>query len=137
MEESREGGCQCGALRYEFSGQPIVVVACHCLDCQRQSGSAFGLSMVVRRDAFRWHSGNPATFLTKADSGIPKKCVFCPACGTRIYNALDSMPDTFNLKPGTLDDTSWFEVSFHVWTKRKQPWLVIPDGCRTFDANPG
>jgi hypothetical protein len=136
MDESREGGCQCGGLRYELTSEPMAVVVCHCRDCQKQSGSAFGLSMVVRRDAFRWSQGEPASFHTRADSGTPKECAFCPTCGSRIYNALGSMPRTFNLKPGTLDDTSWFEPSLHVWLARKQPWVAVPATARTFDANP-
>ena len=130
------GGCQCGGLRYELSGDPVVVVACHCRDCQRQSGSAFGLTMLVRPEDFRFTTGEPAHFHTRADSGTPKECVFCPSCGVRIYNALGEKK-TLNLKPGTLDDTTGVEPIMHVWVDRKQPWLELPPGVKTFDFNPG
>ncbi len=132
----RSGACQCGALRYEIVGEPIAVAACHCRDCQRQSGSAFSLSMLVPREAFHWLSGEPATFSTTADSGASKDCVFCGTCGGRIYNALGSMPATLNVKPGTLDDTSWFEPRLHTWLERKQPWVPIPEGSAQFERNP-
>ena len=112
------------------------MAACHCQDCQRQSGSAFSMSMLVPRDALRWLSGEPKTWSTKADSGARKDCILCGTCGIRIYNALESMPATFNVKPGTLDDTSWFEPALHTWIDRKQPWVPIPAGAAQFARNP-
>ena len=136
MAELRQGGCQCGALRYEISGEPVALVACHCKDCQRQSGSAFGMSLIVKREHFRWLGGEPRTFVTKGDSGARKDCLFCGECGSRIYNATAKLPDTLNVKPGTLDDTSWLSPVMHVWTASKQPWTPIPDGVRCFERNP-
>lgn len=136
MAGTREGGCQCGGLRYEVSGDPLAVIVCHCSACQRQSGSAFGMSMIVGRDAFRWLAGEPRTFTTLADSGATKLCVFCGGCGGRIYNALSSLPTVFNIKPGTLDDTSWLEPSLHAWLDSKQSWAPVPDGVRCFARNP-
>ena len=136
MGETLAGGCQCGGLRYEISGEPIAVVACHCRDCQCQSGGAFGMSMLVPREAFRFRSGEPRTWTTEADSGATKDCVFCPDCGTRIYNAVSSMPAMFNVKPGTLEDTSWLEPSMHVWLSQRQPWVPVPEGARCFEKNP-
>lgn len=137
MDERRCGGCQCRSLRYEFEGHPVAVTVCHCADCQQQSGSAFSMSMLVPKKAFRWLAGEPARFHTQADSGADKLCVFCRDCGTRIYNELSSMPATFNLKPGTLDDTSGFEPALQVWTSNKQPWLELPGRIRAFEKNPG
>ena len=132
----REGGCHCGKLRYRVTGEPLGVSVCHCADCQRQSGSAFSMSMVVPKDAFEWLAGEPARFAMKADSGADKDCLFCASCGVRILNRLGSMPDSVNVKPGTLDDTSWLEPKLHVWTRSKQPWVEIPAGATSFDANP-
>ena len=137
MAIRREGGCECGALRYAIEGEPLAVAACHCAQCQRQTGSAFGMSMVVPRTAFAWISGEPRSYHTRADSGADKECVFCGNCGIRIYNALTSLPQTFNVKPGTLDDTGWFTPGLHVWLSSKQPWTPVPDGAPHFDENPG
>lgn len=136
MDDVMEGGCQCGELRYRVKGRPLATVACHCTECQRQSGSAFGMSMVVPRERFELLSGQPRTFTRDADSGAKVECAFCPGCGTRIYHAPSSMPETVNVKPGTLDDTSWLEPAAHVWVKRKQPWVMIPDGVPTREGNP-
>lgn len=135
MAEKLVGGCQCGELRYEVEGPPLAVAVCHCGDCQKQSGSAFGMSMVVRREAFRWTAGTPSSYATKADSGADKECVFCRSCGTRIYNSV--RPTTLNVKPGTLDDTSRLEPSLQVWLSRKQPWVPLAEGIPSFEGNPG
>ena len=134
---SREGGCQCGSLRYRVDAEPLAIAACHCTECQRQSGSAFGMSMVVPRDGFRLTSGEPRTFTRAADSGGTVTCAFCPDCGTRIYHENHSLPGTVNVKPGTLDDTSDLAPRLHVWLASKQPWVPVPEDGRRFDKNPG
>ncbi len=94
------------------------------------------MSMIVPRDGFSWLAGKPKTFRTKSDSGADKDCLFCAECGIRIYNALSSMPATLNVKPGTLDQTSGFEPSLHVWLSSKQPWVPVPETAARFDHNP-
>ena len=129
MNGSREGGCQCGAVRYRISGKPIALAVCHCMDCQRQSGSAFGMTMLMRKDSFEILSGELRSFTKVAESGNSLSCLFCPNCGNRIYHEdADASGNIVRLKPGTLDDTSWLEPDIHVWTKRKHPWVAIPEG---------
>ena len=79
------GGCQCGQVRYELTGEPIRLIACHCTECQRQSGSAFGMSMLVRQDDLKI-SGVTKSFVRVVDSGNENIAVFCPDCGVRIHN---------------------------------------------------
>src|SRR5262249_60405819 len=76
MNQPRQGGCQCGTVRYEVAGDPLMVVVCHCSDCQRQSGSAFGMSFIVPRGSFRLLRGEVKTFTRKADSGRAATCTF-------------------------------------------------------------
>ena len=128
METTLEGGCQCGRVRYRLEGRPPGLAVCHCRGCQRQSGSAFGMSLAVPRDAFRLTAGELAAFTVVCDSGRRKECSFCPGCGTRIHHRV--LEGALSLKAGTLDDTSWLEPQAHYWTKRRQPWVVIPDGVR-------
>lgn len=136
MGEERTGGCQCGTLRYRIEGDPVALVVCHCRECQRQTGSAFGMSLVVPRDGLVITAGEPKIFSRVADSGRRVRCAFCPDCGTRIYHAPEAMADTVNVKPGTLDDTSGLEPRAHVWTSSKQPWVSIPDGVRQYERQP-
>ena len=120
---TQAGGCQCGAVRYLLEGRAYRLNVCHCRDCQRQSGSAFGMSLVIPNDTFRLMAGTLKTFVTQSDSGRSKTCAFCRDCGVRIYNATSRM---MSVKPGTLDDTSWLRPDGHYWLKRKQPWALLP-----------
>ena len=129
MARSMEGGCQCGSLRYRLDGEPLGLAICHCTECQRQSGSAFAMSLTVPKESFRLLSGELKTFTTLCDSGRTKECAFCPSCGTRIYHQGEA---GMSIKAGTLDETSGLHPDAHYWTKSKQPWVPIPDGARTF-----
>jgi hypothetical protein len=132
----RAGGCECGGIRYRVTGDPLAVTICHCTQCQRQSGSAFSMSLVVLREHFQLLRGEPRTFTTTSDSGARKGCLFCATCGVRIYNALERMPATVNVKPGTLDDTAWLAPQLEVWRASRQPWLELPELGPRFDGNP-
>ena len=136
MSDANEGGCQCGKVRYRLEEKPLALAVCHCGECQRQSGSAFGMSLIVPKDSFRLLAGAPKIFTRAADSGASVACAFCPDCGTRIYHAPTSKVGTLNVKPGTLDDTSWLAPNVHVWTKNKQPWVLVPEGVKSLEGQP-
>lgn len=129
MRHGAEGGCQCGAVRYRLKGEPEGLTACHCRDCQRQSGSAFSLSLDVPDEAFELLSGRLETFTVPCDSGRTKECAFCGSCGTRLYHRGEW---GMSIKAGTLDDTSRLTPDAHYWTKRKQAWVQIPEGVQSF-----
>lgn len=136
MGEVRRGGCECGALRYEITQDPVATAMCHCTQCQKQSGSAFSMSLVVPRTGFAFTRGEPKIFAGVADSGADKQMLFCAECGVRICNRLSGMPNTVNVKPGTLDDTSGLAPIVAVWTASKQPWSPLPEGIVQFEGNP-
>jgi hypothetical protein len=131
----RTGGCQCGRVRYLFTGEPLMLAICHCTECQRQSGSAFGMSMIVP-DANLSVEGELKSFERSSDSGRPVRCYFCPECGTRIYHKVTYVQGMTNLKPGTLDDTSWLAPRVQSWTSTKQPWVPLVDGLPQHPTQP-
>lgn len=136
MRSTLEGGCQCGAVRYRIKGEPVSLVVCHCKECQRQSGSAFGMSLIVRTTEFAL-TGNVSIYRRVADSGNGVKCAFCPTCGTRVYHEPERMSGmAVNVRAGTLDDTSALKPAAHVWTRSKQTWFEIPPGVPHFDEQP-
>jgi hypothetical protein len=136
MAATYTGGCQCGNIRYEILGTPKQIVACHCSDCQRQSGSAFGMTLVVDEADFRLIQGEVKTFTSKSDRGRAKLGAFCPDCGTRIYHKPEWRKGTVSVKPGTLDDTRWLTPDVHLWTRSKQSWVTIPEGATAYDKQP-
>ncbi|HWG81081.1 MAG TPA: GFA family protein [Stellaceae bacterium] len=133
------GGCQCGAVRYAVDAPPVTVYACHCHDCQRQSGAAFALSMVVPRQAIRILSGTPGEWLrpgAATASGTPTRCLFCSECGARLYHLPERNRDIAVVKPGTLDDTSWLVAVGHIFTANAQPWVAIPSETVNYPRHP-
>lgn len=131
----RSGGCQCGNVRYWLTTENIIVYACHCQECQKQTASAFALSVPVLRDDFMIE-GPLASYDRSAASGATTSCWFCPACGTRLYHQSSGSPHFITLKGGTLDDTSDLAPVAHLWIRRKQPWLQLPGGIQTFETQP-
>ena len=117
------GGCQCGALRYEVRAEPIAVWACHCSQCRKQSGSAFGLSMAIPLEALVFTSGEPAVWTRAADSGHMVDCLFCSQCGSRIAHRRHDHQGRITLKPGTLDSIGWFAPAAHYFTGDAPAWV--------------
>jgi hypothetical protein len=129
------GGCQCGAVRYVLEAKRHPVYACHCRECQKQSAAAFGLSMPVRADDIEV-TGELAFYERATDSGSRTRCAFCPQCGTRLYHRSARYPDILTLKAGSLDDTSGLAPAAHIWTSRRQPWVILDDGVPAFETQP-
>lgn len=131
------GGCQCGTIRYEFKGEPVQQVACHCTECQHQSGSAFGMTLVVNANDFRITRGEVKLYHSTSTSGRRKLGAFCPECGNRIYHQPEWRQGRISIKPGTLDDTSWLKPDVHIWTGSKQAWVIIPADAKAYETQPG
>jgi hypothetical protein len=129
------GRCQCGAVSYEISAEPEALYVCHCRECQRQSASAFGISLIVPATAFRIREGQINTWTRPTDSGHTLTCMFCPACGTRLWHA-DPDSDRISVKGGTLDVPPDLTHAVHIWTARKLPGVFIPAGARSFPGEP-
>ena len=100
------GGCLCGAVRYESTGEPGFALLCHCRDCQRQSGSAFAAGWRVPAAGFRVTQGEPKLYVRAADSGNQITRAFCPDCGTMLVLRVSERPDLVAIRVGTLDDPS-------------------------------
>ncbi len=130
-----KGGCQCGAVRYTLNVERFVIYACHCLECQKQSASAFGLSVPIQL-ADLDISGALRAYERDTASGGRTACWFCPACGSRLYHQPKAAPDRATLKGGTLDDTSALKVAGHLWVCRKQPWVKLDPSAPAYDTQP-
>jgi hypothetical protein len=130
------GGCQCGQLRYEVRAEPLSVYVCHCTECQRQSGSAFAMSVIVPRPALVFTAGAPQRWSRITERGNVLDGDFCPQCGVRIAHHPRINEAVSILKPGTLDDTRWLVPVGHIWTRSAQPWVDIPEGSVIFEGHP-
>jgi hypothetical protein len=127
-----EGGCQCGAVRYRCTAAPFVAYTCHCLDCQHITASAFATCIHVPTEALTVPRGSPREVVRTADSGNLLTTSFCTTCGSALIVANSSRSRTRTILVGTLDDASDAEVTAHIFTSRKLPWVVLPEGHRIF-----
>ena len=119
------GGCACGAIRYQVRAMPLFLYACHCTDCQRQSGSAFSLGLPVAASAFQIERGQAKAWPFVGGTGIPSRFYFCETCGGRIYGERDGSERVI-LRAGTLDDTSWLVPRAHYFMRSAQPFMRSP-----------
>lgn len=131
-----EGGCQCGRQRYRIRAMPLALYACHCRERQKQSASAFGLSMPVPRDALDADLEGLERWERTAASGRIVVARFCGICGTRLFHEPARNPAIVNVKPGTLDDTSWIVPVGHLWLGSAQPWFQPPEGALAYPGQP-
>lgn len=128
----KTGGCQCGEIRYESNGAPCSLYICYCKECQKQSASAFGISLDVPRASFRVTQGTPKFWSRPTAKGLRLKCAFCPSCGTRVWHEYENYSDVLSIKAGSLDEPTDLSNAIHVWTSRKFPGIIIPDDAKQF-----
>jgi hypothetical protein len=137
MPDPNLGGCLCGAIRYRFRGEPVTLYVCHCTDCQKQSASAFGMSLTILKTRLELLQGTPLTYTkTFPDDGRQKFAKFCGDCGSRVWTEFTKAPHIVNVRAGTLDDTRWLDPVAHIWTASAQPWLQIPTDLPSFAREP-
>jgi len=137
--QAKTGGCQCGNIRYELKGAPQMLYICHCTDCQKQSSSAFGMSLMMNpRDIdFSRSKKQLQTWDTRGEDGLIKRCGFCPDCGTRIMHGSEDPDESVSIKAGSLDDTGGLQPVAHIWLRSAQSWIQIDrDRYHCFDEEP-
>ena len=134
--DARQGGCQCGQIRYRINGEAYMLYACHCSDCQKQSASAFGMSLIVDTEQIELLQGQDRLrhWETFGDDGTLKRCAFCADCGSRLFHAGEGR---VSVKAGSLDVTGDLNPVAHIWLRSAQPWVTIDtDLVRCFDREP-
>ncbi len=132
-----EGGCYCGALRYQIEGDPVFKGQCHCRECQYLSGGGPNYVMGVPEAGFSYAKGEPKPF-TRSDLDNPVTREFCGDCGTQILAKSPGMAGAVMLKVGTLDDPSIYgQPQMAIYTVDKQSFHQLPEGLATFERLPG
>ncbi|MCB2079183.1 MAG: GFA family protein [Novosphingobium sp.] len=134
MLAGSEGGCDCGAVRYRLKAEPITVNCCHCHDCQRQTGSAFAINMLVEAENVELLQGSPKPTRHKSGSGKGQESYRCPSCGTSLWGVYGAAGEGVRfVRGGTLDDPKSFMPDLHIYTASKLPWVTIPENAPTFE----
>lgn len=131
-----EGGCACGAIRYRLTNTPMIVHACHCRDCQKQTGGAFVINLWIERKFVEASGDKPVAFrVPPGSSGQPHDVFRCGRCGTALWSKYHAAPgDTVLLRAGTLDTPEAIKPDVHIFTRSQVPWLELPKSARVFPA---
>jgi hypothetical protein len=126
------GGCACGAVRYRLTGEPLFVHCCHCLNCQRQTGSAFVINLLIETDRVEV-TGQPHPVDAPRDDGSAQRIFRCPACQVAVFSEY-GWPELLFVRGGTLDDPSAVTPDVHIYTRSKVPWVTLPDDAPAFEG---
>ena len=129
-----EGGCSCGEVRYRLKSGPMFVHCCHCLDCQRQTGSAFVLNALIETERVEVLSGEPIPLSMPTDSGRPHDIYRCPKCLTAVWSDYGRRPSLRFVRVGTLDDPKALKPDVHIFTRSKVGWVTLAGGVPAFDV---
>jgi hypothetical protein len=119
------GGCVCGAVRFESSAEPLVMVKCHCSDCQRTSGGPFVPAVIFPFAAFRVTHGRIQHYATPSEGGGHNLRGFCAKCGSRLTGAEDEARGIIGVMASSLDDPSIFVPKFETFVEDAQPWDLM------------
>ena len=126
-EFSVDGGCACGAVRFRLNNTPLIVHACHCSLCQRQSGSAFALNAMIEADSVIPASGQVEEITVPTASGKGQKVARCPDCRVAVWSVYNSAGDRFRfVRVGALDEPDKCPPDIHIFTSSKQAWVTLP-----------
>ena len=133
MSAERDGGCSCGAVRYRLTSEPMFVHCCHCLNCQRQTGSAFVINLLIEADRVEAVDGEPQPVDVPRDDGSVQRVYRCPTCQVAVYSEY-GRPEVRFVRAGTLDEPSTIAPDVHIFTRSKVPWIALPDTAPAFDV---
>ncbi len=133
MAEAREGGCSCGEVRYRLASEPLFVHCCHCLNCQRQTGSAFVINVLIETDRVELLSGRPQPVDVPREEGRSQTIFRCPSCQVAVFSQYGH-PGIRFVRAGTLDDPASVAPDVHIYTRSRLPWVAIPGSVPAFEV---
>jgi hypothetical protein len=121
----RSASCSCGQLALTTTEDPVRVSACHCLACQRRTGSVFGAQARFRREAVEI-TGESRTFIRIGDEGNKVTFNFCPFCGSTVHYAMEGWEDRIAVPVGAFADPGFPPPAFSVYEDRMHSWVHMP-----------
>ena len=117
--------CVCGAVALSLPGPSALVVACHCIDCQRRTGAPFGVGAFYPAEAVTL-SGTAKEFVRAAANGGKVRSYFCPDCGSTVYWKADNLPTMVGVAVGAMADPQYPAPVRSVFEQSKHAWVEIP-----------
>lgn len=134
--KQREAACACGQLKIKVSGEPQIVSSCHCLACQRRTGTLFGVQAFFKLEQVASIDGERRTWRRLAESGTPVDHNFCPTCGTTLYWQRPNLPGMVTIAVGAFADPQFPAPVRTVWAQSRHDWLEFPPAIRRYPKAP-
>ena len=131
---SRTASCSCGQLRIEVEGELRGVGVCHCLACQRRTGSVFA-TLASFSAPYRIF-GTATQYVRAGDQGARFIFRFCPVCGTTVFHTEEGNDQSVSVAVGAFADPGFPPPQVSVYDDRRHPWVTLPPGTKTFDRDP-
>src|SRR5690606_516735 len=128
----RVASCSCGQLSATTTGAPVRISICHCLACQRRTGSVFGMQARFPEAAVTMQ-GRSTVFARTGDEGTTARFHFCPDCGATVYYLMDAIPGMVAIPVGAFADPGFPPPRVSVYGERMHPWVRLPDGIEHFE----
>ncbi|MEZ0472506.1 GFA family protein, partial [Luteimonas salinilitoris] len=128
----RLASCSCGKLIVGTQGEPIRVSICHCLACQKRTGSVFGAQARFPADAVIVE-GQSREYVRIGDEGSSVRFHFCPECGSTVFYRFDAIPDVVAVTVGAFADPDFPRPRVSVYEARQHHWVRLPDGIDHLD----
>lgn len=122
---TRHAACSCGQLSLVTKSEPVRISMCHCLACQRRTGSAFSMQARFPRENVQMN-GRSTEYVRISDEGEPRSFFFCPECGSTVYYWTD--PELIAVPIGAFADPTFPPPRVSVWESRRHPWVALPEG---------
>jgi hypothetical protein len=122
---TRRAECSCGQLGLVAEGEPIRISVCHCLACQRRTGSTYGMQARFPREHVRVE-GRSTVYVRVSDDGDSRTYHFCPECGATVYYFLDGVPDAIAVPVGAFADPAFPPPRISVYESRRHGWVAVP-----------
>ncbi|BDU15184.1 GFA family protein [Lysobacter auxotrophicus] len=128
----RTASCNCGQLTAIARGEPGRISICHCLECQKRTGSVFGVQARFPEDAVTI-AGRSTQFARTGDDGTTARFHFCPDCGATVFYRMDAAPGFVAIPVGVFADPTFPAPFVSVYGSRKHAWVRLPDGIGSED----
>lgn len=129
-----QGGCFCGAIRYQCSQKAVLQFNCYCQDCQKSTGAAYAPIAFFSVDAVTIE-GEPKYFQSVGGSGQSIQRGFCANCGSQLFGLVEILPKLISIRAGTLDDSSMFQPKANIFTRQQAVWSQLDHRLISFDHN--
>jgi hypothetical protein len=126
-QQTFDGRCTCGAVRYRMTSRPMFVHCCHCRWCQRETGASFALNALIESERLILLQGAPEAVDTPSQSGKGQKIFRCPTCRVALWSHYAGAGDAISfVRVGTLENPDLLPPDIHIYTSSKQPWVILP-----------